>query len=256
MVAPVNLVASLIVRNELDRYLLDCLELLLGFCDEIRVWDDGSDDGTFDALHGMDRISVATDVGSRFYEHEGAARQRALDWTLEARPTHVLAIDGDELIEDGPELRSFVEASPGTDVFTLCMEEIWKATEDELWIRQDGGWKAHGVPILYRVVGSGAGLEIPQRALASGRVPASVARRHGRSQATGTSILHLGWANEGERARRHARYVEHDGGKFHAGSHLDSIMWPDERVELQRCSWSETVPAGLRRRVAERINRP
>lgn len=255
MVAAVNLVASLIVRNELERYLLECLDLLLGFCDEIRVWDDGSTDGTFDVLHGMDRISVATDVETRFYAHEGAARQRALDWTLEARPTHVLAVDGDELVTDGRELRSFVEASHRTDVFTLCMEEVWKANEDEIWVRQDGGWRAHGVPILYRVVGSGAGLEIPQRALASGRVPASVARRHGRSAATGTSILHLGWANEAERSRRYARYVEHDGGKFHAGSHLESIMWPDERVELQRCSWGDSITRTMRQRLSDRINR-
>ncbi len=250
-----NLVASLIVRNELDRYLLDCLELLLGFCDEVRVYDDASTDGTREALAGMDRIRVAGVPESEFYRHEGAARQRALEWTLEAHPTHVLAIDGDELIEDGRHLRDVVEGSSGIDVFTLCMEEVWKADHEHVWIRQDGGWKAHGVPILYRVVGSGAGLEIPQRALASGRVPVSVSRRHGRGVETGTSILHLGWANELERAARHARYVEHDGGKFHAGSHLDSIMWSDERVELTRCPWSETVPREMRWRIADRVNR-
>lgn len=249
-----NLVASLIVRNELDRYLLDCLELLLGFCDEIRVYDDGSTDGTREALAGMDRISVTGVNETEFYRHEGAARQRALAWTLEAHPTHVLAIDGDELIEDGARLRDVVLENRRADVFTLCMEEVWKADADELCIRQDGGWKAHGVPILYRVLGSGAGLEIPQRALASGRVPSSVSRRHGRSLPTGTSILHFGWANELERAARHARYVEHDGGRFHAGTHLDSILWPDERVELERCSW-DSIPPPVRRRVAERVNR-
>jgi glycosyltransferase involved in cell wall biosynthesis len=42
----VKLIASLIVRNELKRYLEPCVAHLLEFCDEIRVLDDRSDDGT------------------------------------------------------------------------------------------------------------------------------------------------------------------------------------------------------------------
>lgn len=248
-----HLIASLIVRNEISRYLLDCLELLLGFCDEVRVVDDDSTDGTASVLSGMDRVRVTPSTSSRFYAHEGAARQRALEWALDGSPTHILAVDGDELIEDGNDLRAAVEADQECPVWTLCMEEVWKADVDHVWIRQDGGWKAHGVPILYRVTGSA--LEIPQRALASGRVPVSVARDHRKAQVSGVSILHLGWANVGERAARHARYVEHDGGQYHAGSHLDSIMWDDGQVKLSRCEWSDSISRSMRQRVAERVNR-
>lgn len=248
-----NLVASLIVRNELSRYLLDCLELLLGFCDEVRIVDDDSTDGTYSVLADMDRVKVTPSTSSRFYAHEGAARQRALEWTLDAKPTHILAVDGDELIENGQRLRMEVEEDQECPVWTLCMEEVWKADEEHVWIRQDGGWKAHSVPILYRVNRKG-GLEIPQRALASGRVPVSVARDWRKARSTGASILHLGWANVAERAARHARYVEHDGGQFHASAHLDSIMWPDEKVTLSQCPWSTSIPRQVRERVVARVN--
>lgn len=248
-----NLVANLIVRNELDRYLIECIDLLLGFCDLVAVYDDGSTDGTSEALAGMDRVQVTSAFQSSFYRHEGAARQRALSIALEHNPTHILAIDGDELIGDGEILREAIENSPHVAVWTLCMQEVWGCDAHELLIRQDGGWKAHPVPILYRVE-SGAPYEIPQRAMASGRVPLF---RRGLGQVfSHVSILHMGWARVAEREARHARYVEHDGGRFHAGAHLDSIIWGDDRVTLNECPWPAGMPATTRASVAAKVARP
>lgn len=236
----VKLVASMIVRNERGRYLEPCVQHLQEFCDEIRVVDDGSTDGTADYL-AEQGCFVWSNPRSTFYEHEGRARQQLLEWTLDAQPTHVLAIDADEFVEDGARLRQQL----GREIVahTLCMQEVWAAGET-LKIRMDGGWKPHPVPICWAVPINRAALRIQDRALACGREPLDVRRM--RQRPTGVCVLHFGWANPAEREARYQRYVEADGGKFHASRHLQSIMWPDAKVQLCEQEWPEAIAAALR----------
>ena len=257
-----KLVASLITHNERQRFLEPCIKSLLGFCDEIRVVDDDSTDGTHKMLADLGAIVLRNDY-RMFFEHEGRARQKLLEWTMEGQPTHVLAIDADEFVADGQLLRaeldkpveilSMIERrrrSPrmmSSGVWSLQMQEIWGATDNCLNIRQDGGWKEHPVPIVFTVPQDRQALRhwrIPDRALACGRVPTEVAVRSNRTQGPAvTQLLHYGWACEADRAERHARYVKHDGGKHHAGSHLDSIMWGDSRVQLTQRAWPDSLAA-------------
>lgn len=233
-----NLVAMMIVRNEMGRFLEASIRSLQGFCDEIRVVDDASTDGTADWLEAQDKVAVKRFDQTKFYEHEGAARQTAMRWAQDAKPTHIIAVDADEIVESGPLIREVL----GTDrimVWTLDMQEVWKADEHYLYTREDGGWRSHPVPICYqtvRIVGNQRGWMIPQKALASGRVPLNVAM-NGRKMPSGANILHLGWSCEADRAARHARYVEHDSGRFHKSAHLDSIMWPDDKVTTRQRTW-------------------
>ena len=151
-----KLVASLIVHNEASKYLKPCIEMLQGFTDEIRAVDDASTDGSHSLMQEMG-VHVHRNDRSVFYEHEGRARQQLLEWTMESEPTHILVVDGDELVEHGDQLRAALEAptpfpslrerrqrgarqGPAT-VWRLQMQEVWGATEDHLLIRQDGGWK-------------------------------------------------------------------------------------------------------------------
>lgn len=70
---------------------------------------------------------------------------------------------------------------------------------------------------------------------------------------SGVGLLHFGWANVAERAARYERYVVADNGRFHARAHLDSIMWPDDRVTVERREWPDaldSVKADLVARVA------
>ncbi len=235
-----NLVASLVVRNELQRYLLPCVQHLTEFCDDVRVYDDGSTDGTQEVLAGLDRVSYRQQEQTTFFTHEGETRARALNFAREANPTHMLAIDADEFISDGAAFRKVVEGSE-QNVLTLHMEEVWKADPAALYTREDGGWKQHGVPIVWRVTRQMRGpWQMPNRALACGRTPTNVVRNR-RTQATGVSILHFGWANLADRQARYERYIEADGGRFHASQHLKSIMFPDNRVILKQREW----PAAL-----------
>ena len=247
-----RLVASMIVRNEMNRYLPMCIGSLAEFCDEIRVFDDGSTDGTFEWLAVHPKVAVLQQPTSTFFEHEGNARQAALRWTLELtpRPTHILTIDADEFVSDGAALRRKLEhedhwANPRQlQAWTLDMLEVWRADEDCLCIRCDGGWKAHPVPAVFTVPDRpGPDFRIQNRQLACGRTPIEVNRlsaRGGMSRLD-VDLLHFGWACEPDRPARHERYAVADGGRFHQSTHLNSILWPDNKVRLSAYDW----PSGL-----------
>ncbi len=251
-----NLVASLIVRDELDRYLRPCITSLLSFVDEVRVLNDHSTDGSDEWLREQPRVHLTDSRAEPMFEHEGAARNALLQWTFQAKPTHVLAIDADEFVTDGAAIRAACETNAGRGSWSLGMEEVWRADERNLWIRQDGGWKAQerGIPILWQAprarVGATGAWQIPMRQLACGREPAAV--RRFRPIPSGSGLLHFGWSCKADRAERYQRYVDHDGGRFHNRAHLDSIMWSDRMVRLARRRW----PAGIdKAALLERIRR-
>jgi hypothetical protein len=241
-----KLVASVVVRNELQRYLMPFIYHLSDFCDEIVVLDDHSTDGGFRQLTGMPEVTlIGTADEPLFFVHEGRFRNALLEMTLSRKPTHILAIDADEFVTDGQAVRNAC-AGPG-NVFTLRMEEVWKADENGLQIRVDGGWRQRNVPILYRVppLPRHRSFKIADRAMACGREPQSVAMQalRGKSTPSGSSILHFGWTREAERDARYQRYVQHDLGKSggHADMHLRSIMWPDDKVTLEPREWPPSL---------------
>lgn len=239
-----KLVASMIVKDELGRYLEPCVEHLLEFVDEIRVLDDSSTDGSLGWLASRwikSRVFVAANTGPTFFHHEGHARERLLRYTLAADPTHVIAIDADEFIADGPLLRRTLERS-GKPAFALCLSEVWGARPDELDVRYDGQWGPRRTPCVYAVPPEARRNQkwiIYPTALACGREPVAVRDlyHHGQAEQVDIDIFHFGWANPAERAERYARYVKHDGGRYHRSQHLDSIMWPDRRVTVQSQPW-------------------
>ncbi len=242
-----NLVASLIVRNELGRYLEPCVQSLLEFCDEVRVWDDCSDDGTYEWLLCQDRVAVGLEPAPSFFQHEGRARNRALRWAMDGKPTHILAVDADEFVTDGAAIRLACGNDQGPGVWSLDLEEVWKADERSLRIREDGSWnlQERGIPILWRVplgrIAHSHRWQVLDMQLACGRAPTAVSTS--RRIPSGSGLLHFGWACEADRAARYQRYVDHDGGRFHRDKHIKSIMFPDRDVKLRKRPW----PANLDR---------
>lgn len=230
-----KLVASMSVKNEVSRYLTTTLPALQAFCDEIRVQDDHSDDGTYEWLQKQEKVVVKRNEGATWRESEGKLHQQLLDFTLEGEPTHILAIDADELVLDGATIRAALETNADSLSFSLRMCEVWGT--DPWRIRTDGGWRPHEVAILYRVPADPSLPEwqIWDRKLAGGRVPKAVRddQIECRSHPLGVDILHLGWSNPDERAERYQRYVELDDGSFHDKGHLDSIMWPDSKIRME-----------------------
>lgn len=238
-----KLVASMIVRNELGRYLEPCIHSLQEFCDQIDIVDDASTDGTFEWLAGQKKVNIVQLPSSEgfFNGHEGRRRQFLLEWTLKSKPTWVLAVDADEFIGNGEQLRHFCEKD--VPLGTLIIEEVWSYNDHELHVRIDGGWHPHAIPILWRVPDVlDETWRIQDRALACGREPQAVRNFFREARPTGTDIFHFGWSREDERPIRYQRYVEADGGRFHNRRHLDSIMWPPKKVRLKSRPW----PKGLR----------
>lgn len=271
-----KLVASVIVKDELDRYLGPFLTHLLEFVDEVRILDDGSSDNWADALLvrgdgavDLDRLHVLRSEASWFWQDEGLARHTLLDWTLTGEPDWVLAIDADEFITDGAALRAACE-STGASVLTVNMEEVWVATDECLCIRQDGGWRDHPVPILWRAPGATVlasdrkqpvdrrKWRITDRKVACGREPVAVRELHRMRRHvadSGVDVLHFGWACQADREARYQRYVEHDGGQYHASAHLRSIMFPDSAVKLEGRDWPVGLDPSSRATVLARANR-
>lgn len=231
-----KLVAAMNVHNELDRYLEPVIEHLLSYCDEVRVQDDGSTDGSYEWLEARDRVEVQRNDGPAWSENESDLHQSLFEWTLEAQPTHILAIDADEMIPRGAGLRAALEGRLER-TFMLRMCEIWRRDGDSWLMRIDGGWRPHDVAILYQLPPDpdmGASWQIASKAMASSRVPQIVRtdQSMGRGVSLGFDVLHLGWSDPAEREARYKRYMEVDGGSFHAKGHLDSIMLPDEKIGL------------------------
>lgn len=224
----------MIAPHEDERYLPAVLAHLSEFCDA---------------------ISTRSESPETFFAHEGRARQALLETTLAENPTHVLAIDADEFVTDGASIRRACEQDQGNGCWTLPMEEVWAVDERHLWTRQDGGWRTHPVPILYRVPGHRDGRwRIMDRALACGREPLAIRQLAAKALPSGSSVLHFGWANRAERQARYERYAQADGGKFHASSHLLSILDPDRKVRFAKRPWPEALEP-FKAALIERANR-
>lgn len=236
-----KLVASMIVRNEINRYLPLAVRHLLGYCDEVRVLDDGSDDGTYEWLRQVDGVSVLRNPGASFFEHEGQARQNLLEWTFKSRPDYVLAIDADEFVGEPAIIRDAIKG--GAPVYVLSLVEAWKVNAGGISIRVDGLWGPRKVPILYRVPEErDRTWRIRDRQLACGREPMAVVRSSRGAPEIPAEVFHFGWTRESERQLRADRYFKHDQGRFHQDRHLQSILFPDEKVGLRGKPW----PLGLR----------
>lgn len=240
-----KLIASAIVRDEADRYLVPWLKHLLTFCDEVRLLDDSSTDDTpYIAADVADEVCVTTNDGPAFFENESAARNRLLSWTIDGQPDYVLSIDADEFIGDAVALRAKMLMQPAP-VYSLMMREVWKIRDDKLGLRVDGLWGDRRCPLLWQAPArfQGARWRIPNRKLACGREPQAV--RGQRGVDTGVGIYHFGWTRVAERQQRAERYFEHDRGRFHGDKHLQSILWPDEQVGFNWQPWPLSIPSEL-----------
>lgn len=258
-----KLTASLILRNELHRYLEPCVHSLLEFCDEIRVLDDSSTDRWEAVIRsGLSRSDrerlvvhnhhVDTRPGAPAFHLHAAARNRLLEFTLAGDPTYVLAVDADEFVTDGAAVRRACEK--GGSVLTLEIAEVWEACDDLLCVREDGGWRSHEIGCVWRADRFRAGTAgLTDKGHATGRVPDAVHRVA--STPTGESLLHFGWTNLAERAERFERYAVGDAGKFHAAAHIQSIMWPTERVTLSARKWPASWSSSLVHAVRDRSRR-
>lgn len=223
------LIAQMIGRNEADRHLEEVLIHLRPIVDAIVFTDDCSEDNT---------LEIARKYGDFVYESEeplftvdeGRLRNNAWrnlqnhavigDW--------ILAIDCDEkLWATNPKLSlDKLMRQEQYDVINIRFYHMWNETH----YRVDKLWAPTNSSRLFRYYLGG---HINDRKMASGSEPQYVQTliRRGKYMVdSGLIMQHLGYVRDEDKIAKHARYTEHDGGDFHAGAHIESIV--DENPTL------------------------
>lgn len=132
-----TLSVTIITKNEADR-IVDCLESVAGWADEIIVLDSGSTDNTVDIVKRYTDKVFETD-----WPGYGIQKQRALD---KASCDWVFSLDADERIT--PELRQDIDQALQSDTPYTAFEMPWAVTV--YGKRLDYGRSARNVLKMFR----------------------------------------------------------------------------------------------------------
>lgn len=232
-----RIIANIVGRNESAHYLVPVLERLSQQVDDIVFTDDASDDNTVEIVRGYtDNINELSEP--TFSTDEGKLRQASWDFLQSAvNPTTedwILAIDCDELLYSREDLHELVD-DERYDVMNVWFYHMWNETH----YRVDGGWCPHGSTRLFRYPPNS---KFKDSKLACGSEPEAVAwtaRSFPGSYLidSGLRMQHLSYIKDEDKRAKYDRYVQIDGGKFHASSHIQSIVDPPDRVSLEE--WKE-----------------
>ena len=175
-----ELVALLPARDAAD-HVTDYLDGLRGVVDAVVALDDGSGDGTAEALEGDPLVHrVLRNPRREGYAgwDDAANRQQLLDAAAELRPRWILWLDADERLDpdDAAALRAFVEreaeagSAYGLRVFRMVGERSYDAA---------GLW-------AYRLFAWEPGQRLPQRRLHLVPIPESIPRTRGAGRRSGS----------------------------------------------------------------------
>lgn len=202
--------------GEADRYLGPVLDRARMWADYLHV--------TLDARASEEELAVVTfradgweQLSISWEDHEGRFRQEAWRMLELAGPTSedfIVCLDADEVIVDHDIVKPAAREFPGHRI-PFRFHEMWSKTE----YRIDGHWKPYQASIMFPYRPKGY---INDKALASGREP-TYTRLLPEAKVVG-DILHYGYARAEDRQYKYDRYMRLDGGRFHARSHLESII--------------------------------
>jgi hypothetical protein len=227
-----RVIAHMVIRNELDRYLTASIPWLRRIVGEsLHVHDDRSDDGSYEYLVQEGIAVTQRGPGEpSFLEHEGRFRQaawRAMEHTFS--PTDqdwILCLDADELLlcsqpRDESELKTVLDmevrqaVSENMGAIQLHVAEFFGFVDGVPQMRTDGLWgQIEGI----RLVRWRSNGHLLDREESSGSVPnawTAPARR-----ADDLTIGHFGYARAADVASKYERYKACRG---HARDHIESI---------------------------------
>ena len=232
----VALIAHMVGRNEGDRYLRDVIGRLRTFADEIVFVDDASDDDT---------LTIARDLGCQAFAsrwptphfpiNEGELRHDAWQRLAGiAQPDDwILAVDADELLF-GTERLADLTGQRRYDVLGVTFFHMWSPSQ----YRTDNQWRPAVGPRLFRYWPDG---RFDTRPLAGGSTPTYVDTMIARGRVlwnTPLKMMHLGYLRDEDKLTKAHRYEALDHGRYHPGSHLESILDADPVL----VDWDESAP--------------
>ena len=233
---PSRLTLSMLVHNEVDRYLPRVLEHVRHYIDDAVILDDASTDNTADlcrdliARHHIPlRLIQNTRTG---FGHEVTLRKQQWRLTVGTGPDWVLFLDADEVPEDHAktDLRTLLDQKRVT-YHAFRIFDLW----DEDHYREDAHWHAHRShrPFLVRFV-PGFPYRWHATPLHCGRMPANVQWLPGSCSIL--RIRHYGWATLRDRQVKYERYMAADPeGRYGSIAQYESIL--DREPHLIR--WAE-----------------
>ena len=222
-----KIIGHMVVRNELHRYLTASYAALRDQVDSLVVFDDWSDDGTYEWLreHGATVVRRAQTTSS-LLQDESHFRERA--WRhMESlgrpqRDDWIVLLDADEFLVtgDGASLRDILKQIRDHDkAVHVRIDEIFRVDPDgQLQVRTDRLW---GQTRGCRVVRWRPGGHFARRKQGGGSIPRGWDWPHVTTDQL--RILHLGYARPEDRQDKHQRYTEHPG---HNPAHVHSILEP------------------------------
>lgn len=221
------LIANMVGRNEADRYLEDVLLHLREIVDLIVFTDDASTDYTPHIAYSLGAKVQRTETPI-FPVNEGALRD--LSWqhlSMYAKPGDwILAIDCDEKFYGSESLPKYLDQKQ-YDVLGVTFYHMWNPTH----FRTDKAWTPNVSSRLFRFLPGG---EFAKRKMACGSEPTYVQeliRQRRANWSTPFRMQHLGYIRDEDKIAKHARYMELDGGSFHARKHIESILDPQPTLK-------------------------
>lgn len=228
-----RILGSLVVKNESDRYLYDCVKWNSSQLDDLFVFDDQSTDDTVEICEDLGaNVVVRDDSVSSFLEHESNFRLgawEAMEKTLKPEDGDwILSFDADEfLVSDLDYVRaSLVSAiklaeSDSSLGIVLKFHEIFGIENSVFMERTDGFWNKVRGPRLFKYVPDKASWS--GKSMGSGSEPLYVVQGKKSERSFGLSFLHLGYAKKEDQISKHQRYSNlYDHG--HNDKHIQSII--------------------------------
>lgn len=228
--------AMIVGPGEGDRYLGRMLDKAAAWADHIVIVKDHVDPHTAEVIDTGRRvdghapsiwhygIEESGDPAITFLTDESAVRNLLLA-ALDACPAVrdgdlVVVLDADEQLNDRERpvrtaLERLVTPPRGIEAWSMWFFHLW--TEDGTHYRADGGWAPAQ---QFRIFRHRQGARIDSRPLACTAIPPSAQPR----AEAALEVLHWGYARPADRQAKYERYMEIDGGRFHALGHLESIL--------------------------------
>ena len=227
----IKIIGSLVVRNEADRYLKECLDHMRPLVDDLFIFDDQSVDNTTEiCCQYTEHVYVRADHVPSFVEHEGSFRQYAWNCMNDRIPDKenawILSFDSDEFLVAEDDERDmlqkaveYAEKNASASVL-LHFTEIFKVDKEGLWYRTDGFWGKVNGTRLFKWLPNG---QWNDKSMGCGSEPTYVSQGRKSDQSFGLNMLHLGYAKDLDKQTKYERYTSlYDHG--HNDKHIQSII--------------------------------
>jgi GT2 family glycosyltransferase/radical SAM superfamily enzyme YgiQ (UPF0313 family)/Tfp pilus assembly protein PilF/cyclopropane fatty-acyl-phospholipid synthase-like methyltransferase len=236
-----RVIGMLRIRNE-EKWIVSALDKASPVVEGFVVLDDGSTDRTPELCRLHQKV-LRYEYQNEPVTDEARDKDRLLQWTLDLNPDWILALDGDELLEDaGPDIlrRELLVCPPEITVLGFNFLYMWGAHD---CYRVDGKYANLRHPRLFKVTGLG----IDPRSLRfreteyggnfhCGSVPTNLP---GNTLYVDVNIKHYGYFEQSQREKKRAFYGQKDPANAAIGyyDHLTdergivTLQWKERKVE-------------------------